>query len=78
MMVEVNELLELLSEVRDDIDFENEEKLIDDDLLDSFDIVQIITLIEDKYDINVPATEVNPDNFNCIKSIAEMIVRLKG
>ena len=49
-------LLELLKEVKEDVDFENEEALIDDHILDSFDILQIISTLNDEYDISIPAT----------------------
>ncbi len=72
----MEELLELLKEVRDDIDFEKEEKLIDDKLLTSFDIIQIISAIDEEYDVAVPATQIIPANFNSAKAIYDMIQRL--
>ncbi len=69
-------LLELLSEVKEDVDFENEEALIDDHILDSFDILQIISTLNDEYDISIPATEIVPKNFNSAKAMLEMVERL--
>ena len=43
----MEKLLELLKGVRPDVDFENETALIDDGLLDSFDVVSIISEIDD-------------------------------
>ena len=72
----MEELLELLQDVRDDIDFEKEDKLIDDKILTSFDIIQIISAIDEEYDVAVPATQIVPANFNSAKAIYEMIQRL--
>ncbi len=72
----MEELLELLKEVRDDVDFEKEEKLIDDKILTSFDIIQIISAIDEEYDVAVPATQIIPANFNSAKAIYDMIQRL--
>ena len=60
----MEELLELLQDVRDDIDFEKEDKLIDDKILTSFDIIQIIAAIDETFDVSIPATQIVPANFN--------------
>ncbi len=73
----MEELLEILSEVKEDIDFENETALIDDGLLDSFDILQIISALNEEYDISIPASEIIPDNFNSAEALYEMVNRLK-
>ena len=73
----MEKLLELLSDIRDDVDFENETQLIDGNILTSFDIIQIISVIDEEYDIAVPATEIKPVNFNSAKAIFDLIERLK-
>ena len=72
----MEELLELLKDVRDDIDFEKEDKLIDDKILTSFDIIQIISAIDEEYDVAIPATQIIPANFNSAKAIYDMIQSL--
>ncbi len=74
----MQELLELLQDIRDDVDFENCTDLIDGKILTSFDIIQIIAVIDDEYDIAIPATEIIPANFNSVKALYELIERLKG
>ena len=73
----MEELLELLKDVRDDVDFETAQDLIDGKILSSFDIIQIISVIDEEYDVAVPATEIIPDNFNSARAIYDMIQRLK-
>ena len=73
----MKELINLLSEIRPDVDFENERNLIDDGILDSFDIVSIISELDDNFGIAVRVTELGPENFNSAESIYEMIKRLK-
>ena len=69
-------MLELLKEIRDDIDFENCETLIDDGVLESLDILQIISAISEEYDVTIPAKEIVPDNFNSAKRMLAMVNRL--
>lgn len=73
----MEELLDILAEIKDDVDFETEDKLIDDGILDSFDILQIISALNDEYDISIPASEIIPENFNSAESLWEMVQRLQ-
>ena len=43
------EVLNVLKSVREDVDFENETKLIDDGILDSFDIISIVSELNEKF-----------------------------
>ena len=71
----MEKLIELLSEIKEDVDFETCTTLIDDGILDSFDILQIISTIDDEYDISIPAAEIIPANFNSAAALLEMIER---
>jgi len=65
----MEELLELLNDIKEDVDFENEKALVDDHILDSFDILQIISDISDEFDIVIPAAYVKPENFNSAEAL---------
>ncbi|MCR4851285.1 MAG: acyl carrier protein [Lachnospiraceae bacterium] len=73
----MEELIELLEEIKEDVDFENEDSLVDDGLIDSFDILQIISALNDAYDISIPASEIIPANFNSARTLYEMVKRLQ-
>lgn len=73
----MEELLEILQDVRDDVDFENCETLIDDGILESFDIIQLVSAINENFDIEIPATQISPKNFNSAKAMMEMITKLQ-
>ena len=72
----MDKLLEILKSVRDDIDFENEDKLIDDEILDSFDIVSIVGELCDAYEITITVDDMEPENFNSAKAILALVERL--
>lgn len=73
----MDRLLEILKEVRPDVDFENEEKLIDDDILDSFDIISIVSEINDEFDVDINVDDLLPENFNTVNAMYELITKLK-
>ena len=74
----MEELIELLKDVRDDVDFENTKDLIDGKILTSFDIIQIISTLDDEYDISIPASEIVPANFNSAEAIYALVQKLQG
>lgn len=73
----MNDLLEILTDLHPDVDFETCETLIDDQILDSFDIITVISEVNEAYDVVIPAEEIVPENFNSAKALYELIVRLE-
>ena len=70
-------LMEILENLHPEIDFNTCETLIDDGLIDSFDIVTIISEINEDYDVVIPAEEIVPENFNSAKALYSLIQRLE-
>lgn len=73
----MDRVLEILTDVRPDVDFMNETKLIDDGIIDSFDIIAIVSELNDEFDVQIPIDELEPDNFNTVAAIYELIVKLQ-
>ena len=73
----MNELLEILNEIDDTIDYETETGLIDDHLLDSFAIISLVSELEDAFDISIDAAEMTPENFNSAANLWMMVERLQ-
>lgn len=71
-------LLEILQAVNPDVDFENCTTLIDDGILDSFAILEMVGEINDEFDIEINAPDILPENFNSAKAIWDLIERLQG
>ncbi len=72
----MEKLLEILSDLHSDVDFETEENLIDDGILDSMDIISLISEISDEYDVTITAKDIIPANFNSAKALYALIERL--
>ena len=72
----MDRIIELLQEIKEDIDYANETALIDDELLDSFDILQIISALDEEFDISIPAAMIVPQNFNSAEALWNMVQEL--
>ncbi len=72
----MEKLLEILTDLHSDVDFESETNLIDDGILDSMDIISLITEISEEYDVTITAKDIIPANFNSAKALYALIERL--
>lgn len=70
-------VIEILEDIRPDVDFEAENKLIYDDILDSFDIIAIVQEFNEEYDININPDDLEAENFNDVKSMVKLIHKLQ-
>lgn len=70
-------ILGILNDLVDGIDFETCTTLIDDGLLSSLDILQLIGALNDEFDISIPAPEIVPENFNSVAAMQALVERLQ-
>ena len=73
-----DKIFEIVGQIRPDVDFAAEKVLIDGGILDSFDIVSIISDLNDEFDISIRITELKPENFNSVDAILALVERLKA
>lgn len=73
----MEELMEILKELHPDVDFETEEHLVEDMILDSFDIVSLISEINEEFDVTITAKDMVPENFNSARALYALIQRLE-
>ena len=67
------QIIEILSEICPGIDFETETALIDDGLIDSLDIVAVMTELMEAFDVELGVDDLTPENFNSVEAIEELI-----
>lgn len=69
----MEKVLEILTDIRPDVDFNEETNLVDSGILDSFDIVSIISELNDAFDIHIRVTDLKPENFNSLEAICKLV-----
>ena len=75
--MEKQSIIDILTDVKDGIDYENEKNLIDDELLDSFDVVAIVGELDETFDIEITMDDMIPENFNSVDEICALIQKLQ-
>jgi len=66
-------ILAVLKEIRPDVDFINEKLLVDDSVIDSFDIISIVNEFNNTFDVDIDVEDLEPENFNTIEAMQELV-----
>ena len=73
----MEDLFKVLEKVKPGVDFRNNNNLIDDEILDSFDIVTLVAALDEEFDIQITAKDILPENFNSAEAMYKLIQRLE-
>ena len=73
----MEKLINILNEIKAGVDWENEADLIDNHILDSLKIVQLVGTLNDEFDIEITPIDIVPENFRTVNAIYEMVKRLE-
>ena len=73
----MEEILSILQEIKPGVDFSVEENIIEDELLDSFDIVTLVAKLNDEFDIEITPSDLIPENFSSAKNIYNLVKKLE-
>ena len=74
---QMDELIEILQEIHPDVDYETATDLVDGKILDSFDIISLVSEIADRFDVVISAEHMIPENFNSAKALWNLISKLE-
>lgn len=70
-------ILEILKDIQPAYEFEEDVDFIEEGYLDSFDIVTLVSELENAFGIIISALEILPENFNSVKSISALVEKSK-
>ncbi len=73
-----NKIIEIIQNLNEDFDPNDELNLIEDGILDSFDIVNFIVEADETFDVKIRVEEIVPENFSNVDAIQKLIERLKN
>jgi len=69
-------ILNILRDIRPDVDFENETGLVSGEVLESFDLLTIIASLQDELGVEIGNREINAENFDSLDAMCAMAERL--
>ncbi len=68
-----DKIVHILNQIRPEFDFNTSSRFVDDGMLDSFDIVSLVTSLDEEFNISIDGLDIIPDNFSSIESIAQLL-----
>ncbi len=74
----MEEIYKILKELRPEFDFTESEDFVEDGFLDSFDIISLVSAVEEKYSVKIDGLDVVPENFCSVDAIAALIRKSGG
>ena len=72
----IEKILELLKEMKPGFDFTGRTDLVDSGDFDSFDVISLVSEMNEAFQIDVPVEEIVPENFNSLEAIKALAERL--
>tara|TARA_B110000971_G_C20039710_1_gene516981 strand:+ start:4478 stop:4708 length:231 start_codon:yes stop_codon:yes gene_type:complete len=74
----MEKIYKILDKLRPEINFKEASNFIEDDLLDSLDIIKLVVALEEEFSISIDTEQVIPENFESIEDILKLINKLGG
>ena len=66
-------IISILSELRPEFDFNEPLNFIEEGMLDSFDIINLVTALDSEFSISIDGMDVLPDNFSSVERIEALL-----
>ena len=69
------QIIAILSELRPEFDFTQDVNFIDEGMLDSFDVITLVTTLDEKFSISISGTDILPENFESVEKIEALLIK---
>jgi len=69
----MEQLLQILEEIKPGFDFKGRTDLVDSGDIDSFDVISLVSELNDAFDIDIPVEAIVPENFNSVEAMMALI-----
>lgn len=69
------QIINILQELRPEFDFSQDFNFIEEGMLDSFDIVSLVTTLDDNYGISIDGMDILPENFSTVEAIIKLLIK---
>lgn len=66
-------IIDILKEIRPEFDFSEGSDFIEQGMLDSFDIVSLVSSLDEEFGISIDGLDILPENFSSVESIIALL-----
>jgi len=68
-------IIKILTDIRPEFDFREDVNFIEAGMLDSFDVVNLVTSLDEAFSVSIDGMDIVPDNFSGVNKIADLLIR---
>jgi acyl carrier protein len=68
-------IIKILNEIRPEFDFSEQANFIDQGMLDSFDVVNLVVALDNEFKISIDGMDILPDNFSTVERIEALLIK---
>jgi acyl carrier protein len=72
----MDKIIEILNAVHPYPNYAKETRLVDDRILDSFDIIMLVSELSETFGVEIDLEYLEPENFNSVKAMYDLLVKL--
>ncbi len=66
-------IVKILNEIRPEFDFETSQNYFENGMLDSFDVITLVTTLDETFSISIEGVDILSDNFNDLNKIIDLL-----
>ena len=70
-----SQIIEILNGIRPEFDFGAETEFISKGMLDSFDLITLVTELDETFGISIDGTDILPENFETVDAIEALLIK---
>ncbi len=71
-------IVKILTGIRPEFNFYTESNFIENGILDSFDLVMLVSALDEQFGIKIRGSDILPENFSDVHSIQSLVERYGG
>jgi acyl carrier protein len=71
----MSKVSDILADIRPEVDFSQANDFFEEGLLDSFDLVTLVSELDRAYGISIDGLEIIPENFASVAKIEALVAR---
>lgn len=68
-------IIRILTDLRPEFDFTENVNFINEGMLDSFDVINLVQALDETFSISIDGIDIVPDNFSTIENIEELLLK---
>ncbi|MEO7044367.1 MAG: acyl carrier protein [Ferruginibacter sp.] len=68
-----DKIIQILKDIRPEFDFTSAANFVEQGMLDSFDIISLVSSLDKEFSISIDGMDILPENFSSVEKIEDLL-----